>query len=244
MEAEAVDLNPGFMKRMRHGRPWVRLKLAMSLDGRTALANGASKWITGEAARSDVQQWRARSSAVMTGIGTVLADDPSLDVRLPGERIWQPLRVVLDSRLRTPPEARLFTSGGDVLICAELRPGAAAADLASSDTRRAVLVARGARVEEVPGGAERLDLPAVLERLGKLDINELLVEAGPTLAGELLRASLVDELLLYIAPTLLGPHARPLVDLPELEDLREARGFALVDVHRLGDDLRLRLRPK
>jgi diaminohydroxyphosphoribosylaminopyrimidine deaminase / 5-amino-6-(5-phosphoribosylamino)uracil reductase len=244
MESEAVELNPGFMKRMKHGRPWVRVKLAMSLDGRTALANGASRWITGEASRNDVQHWRARSSAIMTGVGTVLGDDPRLDVRLPselpGQKKWQPLRVVLDSGLRTPPAARLFTTGGEVLILT-----VAATD--DSDAKRhrasAKLAERGVRVEALPAAEGRLDLPAVLDRLGKLEVNELHVESGPTLAGELFRQLLVDELLLYVAPKLLGPQARPLVDLPELGELKDAYGFTLVDVQRLGDDFRLRLRP-
>ena len=240
LEREATELNAGFMKRMQHGRPWVRVKLAMSLDGRTALASGASQWITGEAARQDVQHWRARSSAVMTGVATVLADDPRLDVRLPGDRPdgrkWQPLRVVLDSWLRTPAGARLLTTGGDVLILT--------AQIEDRATRRSALTERGARVEELPSAAGRLDLSAVLDRLGELEVNELLVEAGPTLAGELIRHALLDELLLYVAPKLLGPQGRPLVELPELAKLQDAHSFTLVDVQRLGDDMRLQLRPR
>ena len=239
LEREATELNAGFMKRMQHGRPWVRVKLAMSLDGRTALASGASQWITGEAAREDVQHWRARSSAVMTGVATVLADDPRLDVRLPGDRPdgtkWQPLRVVLDSWLRTPAGARLLTTGGDVLILT--------AQIEDRATRRSALTERGARVEELPSAAGRLDLSAVLDRLGELEVNELLVEAGPTLAGELIRHALLDELLLYVAPKLLGPQGRPLVELPELAKLQDAHSFTLVDVQRLGEDMRLQLRP-
>src|SRR5487761_1041582 len=151
MEAEAAELNPGFLKRMRSGRPWVRVKLAMSLDGRTALANGASQWITGPAAREDVQHWRARSSAILTGIGTVLADDPRLDVRLPdppsgGPRL-QPLRVVLDAGLQAPSSARMLTSGGSVLIMTAANHGEQESELAA---RRARLVERGAAIEEVP----------------------------------------------------------------------------------------------
>jgi diaminohydroxyphosphoribosylaminopyrimidine deaminase/5-amino-6-(5-phosphoribosylamino)uracil reductase len=232
MEAEAVDLNVGFMKRMTYGRPWVRVKLAMSLDGRTALANGASQWITGEAARTDVQHWRARSSAVMTGVGTVLADDPRLDVRLSSEAAWQPLRVVLDTRLRTPADSRLFATGGDVLI------------LTADASRGAAFAEMGVDIEGIPTAAGRLDLSAVIDRLGELEINELLVEAGPTLSGELLRQGLVDELLLYVAPKLLGPQGLPLVDLPELSDLQDALGFTVAGVQRLDDDIRLRLRPR
>jgi diaminohydroxyphosphoribosylaminopyrimidine deaminase / 5-amino-6-(5-phosphoribosylamino)uracil reductase len=236
MEAEAVDLNIGYMKRRTYGKPWVRLKLAMSLDGRTALANGASQWITGEASRNDVQHWRARSSAVLTGVGTVLADDPRLDVRLPPEKPedepWQPLRVVLDTRLRTPTDSRLFTTGGEVLILTE------------DATRGATLAGMGVAVEAIPASHGRLDLVAVIDRMGELEVNELLVEAGPTLSGEMLRQGLVDELLLYVAPKLLGPQGLPLVDLPELGDLQDALGFTVVGVQRLEDDLRLRLRPR
>jgi diaminohydroxyphosphoribosylaminopyrimidine deaminase/5-amino-6-(5-phosphoribosylamino)uracil reductase len=240
MAPEAAELNAGFIKRMQHGRPLVRVKLAMSLDGRTALASGASQWITGEAARRDVQRWRARSSAVLTGIGTVLTDDPRLDVRLPqdpnaGKR-RQPLRIVLDTQLRTPSGARLLEGGGEVLILSALG--------AEENVRAAALTARGARIESLPLVAGRLGLEALLDRLGELELNEVLVEAGATLAGELLRAGLADELLLYIAPKLLGPAGRPLVALPELADIGAAPAFTLVDTLQLGEDLRLRLRPR
>jgi diaminohydroxyphosphoribosylaminopyrimidine deaminase / 5-amino-6-(5-phosphoribosylamino)uracil reductase len=236
MESEAVDLNIGYMKRRTYGRPWVRVKLAMSLDGRTALSNGASQWITGEASRKDVQHWRARSSAVLTGVGTVLADDPRLDVRLPPEKPeeepWQPLRVVLDTRLRTPTDSRLFTTGGEVMIMTE------------DATRGAAFAEMGVAVEAIPAQYGRLDLVAVIDRMGELEINELLVEAGPTLSGEMLRQGLVDEVLLYVAPKLLGPQGLPLVDLPQLSDLQDALGFTVAGVQRLEDDLRLRLRPR
>ncbi len=239
LEAEARELNAGFVKRMQQGRPFVRVKLAMSLDGRTALANGQSKWITGELARQDVHGWRARSSAIMTGIGTVLGDDPRLDVRLPAESGTtaprQPMRIVLDSQLRTPPAAQMFSVGGEVLILT----GLAALDA----TRAAALSARGARVESLPAGADGIDLTAVLDRLGELEVNELLVEAGATLAGRLLRQQLVDELIVYVAPRLLGPTARALVELPELGVLADAPGFAFVEATPVGQDLRLRLRP-
>lgn len=242
LASEATELNCGFLKRMRYGRPWVRVKLAMSLDGRTALANGASRWISGEAARHDVQRWRARSSAVLTGIGTVLADDPRLDVRVPeaaeGSAGRQPLRVVLDSALRTPPEARLFTVPGDVLI---LSAALAAAD-PRWETRGAALAARGARIEMLPAEAGRVPLFMALERLGELEINELQVEAGATLTGALVRQSLVDELLVYVAPKLLGPKALPLVELPPLGNLGDAPEFELLELRDLGGDARLRLR--
>jgi len=240
MAEEATELNAGFMKRMREGRPLLRVKLAMSLDGRTALASGESRWITGEAARHDVHRWRARSSAVLTGVGTVLADDPRLDVRLPDEpgaqRRRQPLRIVLDTQLRTPPQARLLDGGGEVLILTALT--------AADDARAAALTARGARVESLPTVDGRLALPAVLDRLGELELNEILVEAGATLAGEFLRTSLADELLLYVGPRLLGPAARALVTLPELHRLHEAPTFTLIDMQLVGEDLRLRLQPR
>src|SRR6185312_9921092 len=181
LEAEARELNVGFFKRMQLGTPFVRLKLAMSLDGRTALANGVSQWISGEAARADVQRWRARSSAILTGIGTILADDPLLSVR-------------------AAPKAQLFAGGGEVLILT--------APASPDDVRAATLSARGARVEALPASGARLDLAAVLARLGELEANEVLVEAGATLAGEFIALGLVDELLLYMAPRLLGPDAR------------------------------------
>ncbi len=239
MGREAAELNAGYVRRLTAGRPWVRVKLALSLDGRTALASGASKWITGEDARRDVQRWRARSSALMTGINTVLADDPRLDVRIDAARMRQPVRVVLDSALRTPPSARLFGGGGEVWIFT------GSADAA----RRGALAARGARIEQVEraagigGGTPRLDLRRVLERLAEAQINEVHVEAGATLAGELIRAQLADELLLYVAPVLFGPQARPLVELPALEDLQSAARFDMVEVQPVGADLRIRLRP-
>lgn len=231
MEADAVDLNVGFVTRIRRGRPWVRVKLAASLDGRTALANGESRWITAEAARNDVQRWRARSSAVLTGIGTALADDPRLDVRVPADVRRQPLRVVLDSQLRLPPDARVLGPPGEALV------------LTSSDdeARRNALVARGARLERIAG--DRLDLNEVVRVLAQLEVNELLVEAGPTLTGAFIAADLVDELIVYLAPTFLGPQARPLALLPELAHLQDRRRFEIVESQMIGADLRLRLRP-
>ena len=238
MEEEATELNAGFFRRMLTGRPLLRVKLAMSLDGRTALASGESRWITGEAARADVQRWRARSSAILTGIGTVLADDPRLDVRLASEAgaaRRQPLRVVLDSQLRTPPGARLLSPPGEVLIFTTLT--------APEDPRALSLTTRGARLESLPLDVERIALPSVLDRLGELELNEVLVEAGAILAGELLRQSLADELLLYVGLRLLGPAARALVTLPPLARLADAPSFTLIEMQPVGDDLRLRLRP-
>jgi diaminohydroxyphosphoribosylaminopyrimidine deaminase/5-amino-6-(5-phosphoribosylamino)uracil reductase len=236
LEAQARELNAGFFKRMQQGLPLVRVKLAMSLDGRTALADGTSQWLTGEAARADVQAWRARSSAVLTGVGTVLADDPRLTVRLgEGRAARQPLRVVLDSRLRTPPGARLFGEGGEVLLLTT--PGTL------DETRAAALSERGARIEILPSQGERLDLRAVFARLAELEANEVLIEAGATVAGAILRAGLADELLLYVAPKLLGPAARALVALPPPAALASAPGFAFLESQRIGEDLRLRLAP-
>jgi diaminohydroxyphosphoribosylaminopyrimidine deaminase/5-amino-6-(5-phosphoribosylamino)uracil reductase len=228
LQAEATDLNAGFIKRMQHGMPLVRLKLAMSLDGRTALSDGRSQWITGEAARRDVQHWRARSSAVLTGIGTVLADDPRLSVRPGGEGVRQPLRVILDRQLRTPPGAHVFE-------------GAAAHGVwiftaATDPQRSAALIERGAHIEHT------VDLPHVLARLARSGVNELMVEAGATLAGALLQQHCVDELLLYVAPVVLGDRARALLHLPEPQSLPQAQRFTMIETVAVGSDQRLRLR--
>jgi diaminohydroxyphosphoribosylaminopyrimidine deaminase/5-amino-6-(5-phosphoribosylamino)uracil reductase len=230
MAAAAEEKNVGFLRWKRTGRPFVRIKMGTSLDGRIALANGKSQWITSEAARADVQRWRARSSAVLTGIGTVLADDPRLNVRLPGAQ-RQPLRVILDSDLRIPPTAQILDASAPTVIFTRV-PNAAA---------EAALLAKGARIERAPE-QHGVNLHAVLRRLGELDMNEVLVEAGPTLSGAFVQSGLADELLLYIAPKLLGPQARPLFNLPLLEDLQDARRFRIIDQALIGDDLRIRLR--
>jgi diaminohydroxyphosphoribosylaminopyrimidine deaminase/5-amino-6-(5-phosphoribosylamino)uracil reductase len=233
LEAAAIELNAGFIKRMSQGLPLVRVKLAMSLDGRTALSDGRSKWISGEPARQDVQHWRARSSAILTGIGTVLADDPNLSVRPVGAAVRQPLRVILDSNLRTPLEARVFadTVERGVWIFT-----------ASGDHQRIMaLEARGARVEQI-GDAAPLDLAQVLRVLGKSGINEVLVEAGATLAGALVQQQCIDELLLYVAPLVLGDRARGLLRLPEPLSLEQARRFEVFETMMLGQDQRIRLR--
>jgi diaminohydroxyphosphoribosylaminopyrimidine deaminase/5-amino-6-(5-phosphoribosylamino)uracil reductase len=233
LERESRELNLGFESRMTRGRPWVAIKLAASLDGGTALPGGESRWITGEAAREDVQRLRARSSAVMTGSGTVIADDPRLDVRLPGtER--QPLRVVLDSKLRTPPSSRILAPPGRaLLLCSEEDIGRAAA-----------LRAAGAEVVAVGASDGGVDLRAALALLATRQVNELLVECGAGLAGALLAAGLVDELLLYVAPTLLGRGARRLVDLETPVSMAERLEFSIVERQDVGDDLLLRLRPR
>jgi diaminohydroxyphosphoribosylaminopyrimidine deaminase / 5-amino-6-(5-phosphoribosylamino)uracil reductase len=226
------ELNPGFLSRMERGRPWLRLKLAASLDGRTALAGGESRWITGEAARSDVQHLRARSSAVMTGLATVVADDPRLDVRLP-EAPRQPLRIVLDTRLRIPASARIVAPPGQLLV------------LTASEevAQRVRLESAGARVVRVPAGPGGIDLPAVMEALATLEINELQVECGPTLATALLAARLVDELVIYMAPVLLGADAHPLTRLAGITQMAGRMEFSILDLSRVGADMRITLRP-
>lgn len=230
--AAARELNLGFLSRMERGRPWLRLKMASSLDGRTALAAGESRWITGEAARSDVQRQRARSSGVLTGLATVLADDPRLDVRIPGVT-RQPLRILLDTRLGVPIAARIVPPPGQLLVLTASDDGA----------RRTALEAAGIRVERLPAGPGGLDLAAVMAHLALLEVNELQVECGATLAGALLQAGLVDELLLYLAPVLLGAEARPLAQLPAITAMAERIEFSVTDFKSVGRDLRIRLRP-
>ncbi|MBU0623122.1 MAG: bifunctional diaminohydroxyphosphoribosylaminopyrimidine deaminase/5-amino-6-(5-phosphoribosylamino)uracil reductase RibD [Gammaproteobacteria bacterium] len=226
MEADARELNIGFVTRMECGMPWVRSKIASSLDGHTALNNGVSKWITGEAARRDVQHWRARSCAILTGIGTVLADDPQLNVRgLDGVR--QPLRVILDSRLRLPPAARILGSG--VLVYT------ASAD----ESKRAALQQKGAEVIQLQGANGQVDLPAVMSDLAQRGCNEVLVESGRMLNGALLKTGLVDELVLYLAPQLLGDAARGMADLGELTQLQQRVNLQWQDVRQVGGDLRI-----
>lgn len=226
--ARAREVNVGFFSRVQRQRPWVRMKIAASLDGRTALPDGRSQWITGEAARADGHAWRRRASAVLTGIGTVLADDPRLDVRLVPTPA-QPLRIVLDSQLCLPTTARLLDPPGRVLVLTAAAPGAAAEALA----------ARGAEVQRLPAHEGRIDLHALLAELQRRSINELHVEAGATLNGALLRAGLVDELLLYLAPKLVGP-GLPMLQWPTLASLDEALQLSWIDEQRVGADLRLR----
>jgi len=224
------QLNPGFHKRMESGLPWVRVKVAASLDGRTAMAGGESKWITGEAARKDVQAWRARSSAVLTGIGTVLADDPAMTQRLPGvER--QPLRVVLDSRLRLPPGAAIARQPESLLVFAASQAPAASAQGA------------GLQVCRVAGGPGGLALEPVLRELARREVNEVLVEAGSRLCGSFLASGLVDELIIYLAPSVLGEAARGMFALPGLTRLSERVQLRFCQVSRVGPDLRIVARP-
>lgn len=230
MDAQARELNRGFLSRIVRGRPWLRVKLATSLDGRSALASGDSKWISGEASRQDVHRWRARSGALLTGAGTVLADDPRLTVRLPASDAFvPPLRVVLDPGLATTARGRVRE--GDAPTLYLHAPDAKLPRRLDAD-HAAVPVQRGL-----------FDLHAVMKLLAGRGINEVQLEAGATLAGNFLSAGLVDELLLYIAPVLLGAHARPLFDGLQIEDMSERLRLKVIDSRHVGDDLRLLLRP-
>ena len=230
--AEAAhELNIGFFSRMQRARPWVRLKAAVSLDGRTALNNGISQWITGPAARADGHAWRKRAGAVLTGVGTVLDDNPRLDVRLV-ETVLQPLRVVVDSRLDMPPTSRLLDAPGRTLIYAANIDGA----------RSAALRERGAEIALCPAPDAKVDLGAMLADLAQRGINELHVEAGHKLNGSFVRAGLVDEFLIYMAPTLIGA-GRELAAFGPLERLQDSLALRFVSVLMIGTDLRLIARP-
>ena len=239
LAGQAGTLNAGFIKRMQHGLPWVRVKLAQSMDGHISLANGASKWISGAEARADVQKWRARSDAILTGIGTVLADDPSLNVRDSngsgdnlGDNLRQPLRVIADSRWRTPEVSRLLHLPGPVLI----------AGLENRSYHRAVEnLEAECRVFPVSNG--HVDLHALLAHLGARGINELQVEAGSRLCGALLDQHLVDELLIYQAPLLLGGGAVSPFATPRLDNMDQRIHLEWLDSRRIGNDQRLRLKP-
>ena len=227
LETEAHRLNPGFIKRMRYNLPWLRIKTAASLDGRTALNNGVSQWITGTAARQDVHAWRARSCAMLTGIGTVLADNPRLTVR-DIDTPRQPWRIVLDSQLRTPPQANILDTPGTLIVCATY-----IAD------RAAALKSRGAEILLLPNDKQQIDLSRLLTLLAQRSINEVMVEAGATLNGAFLTQQLVDEWIAYIAPTILGNHARSLFTLPELTSLAQAQHGTITDIRQIGTDCRL-----
>lgn len=231
LENEARELNIGFVARMTRGRPWLRLKTAASLDGKTALNNGVSQWITGPEARRDGHRWRARACAILTGIGTVRDDDPQLLVR-DVETTRQPLRVVLDSRLETPLTAKIL-HGGPLLIAA-----------AVDDTKKADLLrSTGAEVLILPNAAGKVELKDLLEELARRGINEVHAEAGFKLNGSLLREGLVDELLLYLAPCLIGHAASGLFNLPELTTLEGKQGLNIRDVRQIGADIRILARP-
>ncbi len=231
MDAQARELNRGFLSRIVRGRPWLRVKLAASLDGRSALASGDSKWISSEASRLDVQRWRARSGALLTGAGTVLMDDPQLTVRMPdGVDVVPPLRVVLDPGLATVARGRVREGDAPTLYLH-------APDAKPPRTLDADHVA-------VPVQGGLFDLRAVLRLLADRGINEVQLEAGATLAGSFLSAGLVDELLLYIAPVLLGERARPLFDGLHIDEMTERLRLKVVDTRHIGEDLRLLLRPE
>jgi diaminohydroxyphosphoribosylaminopyrimidine deaminase/5-amino-6-(5-phosphoribosylamino)uracil reductase len=234
MEGEARMLNPGYISRMSRGRPYVRCKLAMSLDGRTAMASGESQWITGAAARQDVQQWRGRASAIMTGVTTVLADDPSLNVRLSDKSIRQPLRVILDPELVTPATARILCLEGDVLIFTGV----------SDLQRQQALQATGAQIKRLPQQGKYLDLSAVLQELTCREINEVHLESGATLAGAMLQAGFIDEFVFYMAPWLLGDTAHGLFHLPHLTRMADRIPLQIVDIRAVGQDWRIQARPR
>jgi diaminohydroxyphosphoribosylaminopyrimidine deaminase/5-amino-6-(5-phosphoribosylamino)uracil reductase len=232
MSPQAESLNPGFMMRMRQGRPWVRVKSAISLDGRTALANGESQWISSEASRKDVQCWRARSSAILTGIGTVLADDPAMDARV-DQAVLQPVRVIADSHWRTPPGHRILNNPGTALI-AGIEDAAIPAELTSS----------GVKCLPLPAQSGRVNLVALMKALARLEINEVQVEAGARLCGALLEAKLVDEILLYQAPILMGSGGAGPFAFGPLESMAERTHLKVLETSQLGDDLRIRLQPE
>lgn len=240
LEAQAQTLNPGFISRMQRGRPYVRCKLAMGIDGRTAMASGESQWITGTAARRDVQRLRARSSVILTGVGTVRGDDPRLTVRLSElgqgpygqDSVRQPMRAVLDPRLETPPNAKLLkTPGRTILITSrnQVAPGHA--------LRRA-----GAEIVTLPGTAGALDLNAVMQFLAAEQANEVLLESGATLSGAMLRAGLIDELVIFVAPVLMGSDARALFLLPGIQHMHERLSLTISDVRAVGQDWRITAR--
>lgn len=231
MVAQAEGLNPGFFSRHRRGRPWIRVKSAISLDGRIALRNGDSKWISSEASRADVQQWRARSSAILTGIGTVLADNPAMTAR-PGQPAKQPRRVIVDSRWRTPPGAAILAGEPPALVV-----GNAAVPVPGP------LSDSGAETLGLPLTAGGIDLHALMETLAAREINEVQVEAGSRLCGALLQAQLIDEILLYQAPVLLGDGGPAPFAIGPLESMAQRSHLKRLETVRFGDDTRLRFQP-
>lgn len=226
LAAEAREMNIGFFMRMQLGRPWVRMKIAASLDGGTALLNGASQWITSEPARTDGHAWRARACALLTGMGTVEQDDPQLTVRAVSTP-RQPRRIVLDSQLQISPTARVLEGGGTWIVSAERH-----------DARESELMARGSEIIHIPSSEGKVNLHALMQELGKREINELHIEAGYKLNGSLLRAGCVDELLIYLAPCLLGP-SQGMARLPELTELSSRVRLQFHQVLSLGSDLRI-----
>jgi diaminohydroxyphosphoribosylaminopyrimidine deaminase/5-amino-6-(5-phosphoribosylamino)uracil reductase len=239
LAAEGEELNLGFFKRMRTGRPWLRLKLAASLDGRTALASGESRWITSPESRADVHRFRAESAAILSTSATVLADDPELTARTDIAVSRQPLRIILDRHLRVPPRARLFAASGEVVRLTAPDRARTAAVAAGGSPATA-----GARIEEIAADDNgHLNLEAALAWIGGAGLNEVWTEAGPTLAGSLLQRKLVDELVLYLAPKLLGADARPLALLSEPLRLADVDTWRVHDLRQIGPDIRIMLRP-
>lgn len=238
LESQAEILNPGFVKRMRTGLPYVRCKVGMSLDGRIAMKSGESKWITGAEARADVQHLRARSSAIMTGAGTILQDDPALTVRLPGYAGKQPMRVIVDSQLRTSAGARVMREPGTVILATAVQHSDSAiplfTDAGASGEQKLVL-------KTFAGGDGKVDLLQLLRYLAaEHQCNEVLLEAGATLNGAMLRAGLIDELVTYVAPSILGSEAMPMFVLPDMEHLANQIRLRFVDVAMLGKDCKIR----
>lgn len=232
MEQQAATLNPGFIKRMSQGKPWVRVKLAQSLDGGTALSNGSSQWISGSESRQDVQEWRARSSAVMCGIETLLADDPSLNVRK-SSASRQPLRVIVDSHWRTPVHAKTLKLEGEVIVAGR-KDSSIPSELANS----------GVTLMPLPGSDGKVDLNQLMAELANREVNEVQVESGATLAGALLAEQLVDEVLIYQAPLLLGSGTRGAFAFGPLSDMGNRLKLHWIETTHLGSDLRLRLKPE
>jgi len=226
---EAKLLNQGFITRMLTGKPYVLSKLAMSLDGRTAMASGESKWITAPEARTDVQKLRAASAAVLTGVATVLADDPSLNVRLKGVDVEQPIRVILDSTLKMPVNAKVLTLSGRTLILSGSK----------NEQKIETLTQAGAEVYTLPTKQGRLDLEAVLCFLGEQQINDVLVEAGSVLNGALMEQGLIDECVVYMAPSLLGASGRGLFEMPTITQMVDKKQLQFVDMRKVGVDIRL-----
>lgn len=234
LQIQAEALNPGYIRRMQGGLPYVRLKMAMSLDGRTAMASGESQWITGEAARKDVHGLRARSSAIVTGMGTVLTDDPGLNARLDEAiAVEQPLRVVLDNALQMPLSAHMLSLPGCTLVLTST----------NDEARIEALTQAGAEVSVIRGSHDRLDLSMVMAFLVQREINEVLVETGATLGGALMQAGLVDELIIYMAPVLMGDAARGLMTIPGLETMNQRIKLEIDEIRAIGKDWRIQARP-
>lgn len=236
MQTEAISLNSGFISRMTLGRPYVRSKIAASLDGRTALSNGKSQWITSEPARQDVQRWRAQSCVVMTGVGTVLADNPSMIVRLEGAT-RQPLRVIVDGQLKTPHDSKM-------LDATSLQHSPVLIAYAQDESHQAKdLQAAGAELLCLPNANEHVDLSTLMKHLAQRGVNEVLVEAGQGLNGALLTANLIDEFIFYYAPKLMGSDAKAMFAIPALTEMQQVKALKILDVRQIGCDIRLRAKP-